>query len=118
MTEALDNSIMALARRQVFDEYIKSKANDLSAWLTECERVWKEEGTMLPYPSFSFYPEHEEIVERAKLLSKSTEEPKDVEVVEEEVKEIVEEVKEEEIQIPILPTKSVPVYYKNRRKWK
>lgn len=118
MTEALDNSMMALARKQVFDEYIKSKANELSTWLAECDRVWKEEGTMLPYQSFSFYPDHEEIVERAKLLSKSAEEPKDVEVVEEKVEEIVEEVKEEEIHIPTPPTKSVPVYYKNRRKWK
>jgi hypothetical protein len=110
---------MTLARQQVFDEYIKSKSSDLSTWMTECDRVWKEEGVMLPYPSFSFYPDEEEIISRAKLLSKPTEkEPEPESVVEEKIEKIVEELKEEEIQIPVLPTKSIPVQYKHRRKWK
>lgn len=106
----MDNSILALARQQVFDEYIKSKASYLSDWLIECDRVWKEEGTMLPYPSFSFYPDEEDIIARAKILSKPSEE----ESVTIKVNEEPEEVKEEETPSE---TKSVPVYYKQRRKW-
>lgn len=110
MSEQIDNSIMALARQQIFDEYIKKKSSELSDWLLECDRVWKEEGTLLPYPSFSVYPNEEDVITRAKLLSKSTEEP---EVEEETVKE---EIAEESV-LP-LQQNTVPVFYKKHRKWK
>lgn len=112
MSEQFNSSLLALARQQVFDEYIKAKADDLAEWLIACDKKWKEDGTMLPYPTFSFYPSEEDIIARAKLLSGASEEPTE-EIVESEK---VEEVKEEVITETENP--SVKVYYKHKRKWK
>lgn len=112
MSEQLNSSLLALARQQIFDEYIKAKADDLAEWLIACDKQWKEDGTMLPYPTFSFYPSEEDIIARAKLLSGASEEPT-VETVEPEA---VEEVKEEVIAETEKPP--VKVYYKQKRKWK
>lgn len=110
MMSEFNSSILALARQQVFDEYIKAKTDDLAEWLIACDKKWKEDGTMLPYPTFSFYPSEEDIIARAKLLSEASKEP---------IAETVEpeEVKEEEV---IAKTEKPPVkvYYKHKRKWK
>lgn len=115
MSEQIDNSLLSLARQQVFDEYIKTKADELAEWLLKCDTVWKAEGVMLPYPSFSFYPNDEDIIARAKLLSKTSKEST-IEVVEPEEVEQTEEVKQEVITETEKP--SVNVFYKSRKKWK
>lgn len=113
MSEQFSNSLLALARQQVFDEYIKAKADDLAEWLIACDKAWKDEGVMLPYPTFSFYPSEEDIIARARLLS---------EVPKEQTTEVVESVEPEEIKqeevIAETEKPNVKVYYKHKRKWK
>jgi len=114
MSNQFDSSILNLARQQISEEYIKSKSEDLANWLLECDRVWKEEGTMLPYPTYSFYPSEEDVIARAKLLSgNSIEEPN------EETIESAEEVNvNEEISIIKETMESKPIVtYKKKRKW-
>lgn len=112
MSEHFDSSILNLARQQITEEYIKSKSEDLANWLLECDRVWKEEGTMLPYPTYSFYPSEEDIIARARLLvDRSSKEEVKNNVVEEKVS--VEEPIVEQ-QAEVLP---VPTVYKKTRKW-
>lgn len=61
--------LMALARKQIYDEYIEKSSNDLSEWLLKSDAVWKQSGAFLPYPKLSVYPEEEEILARYKALT-------------------------------------------------
>jgi len=117
MSEQFNNSILNLARQQISEEYIKSKSEDLANWLLECDRVWKEEGVMLPYPTYSFYPSEEDIIARAKLLSGASIE-ESVEEPNEELIDAAEKVSvNEEISI-IKETIAKPIVtYKKKRKW-
>lgn len=117
MSNQFDSAILNLARQQISEEYIKSKSEDLANWLLECDRVWKEEGIMLPYPTYSFYPSEEDIIARAKLLSGASIE----QVIDEPNEELIEAKEKvgvnEEISI-IKDTVVKPIVtYKKKRKW-
>lgn len=67
--------LLALARKQIYDEYIEKSSKDLSEWLLKSDVVWKQSGALLPYPKLSVYPEEEEILARYKALSAPVEPP-------------------------------------------
>lgn len=112
MNDKIDSSLLAIARQQVFDEYIKARANDLTEWLLECDKAWKQDKTMLPYPSFPYYPNDEDIIARAKMISESLNKTSEEVIEEDEPEEIVEKIEEPEVQ------NTPRVFYKKKKKWK
>ena len=124
MTTLTKAELLAIARKQIFDEYIE-RGKRLDTWLEESEKAWKEEGIKIAYPSFPIYPFDGEVEERAELLkqqlsqkldmvnteAKPQEEPKVEEVL------IPEPVEPEPILKPSTTIKvPVAVYYKRPKK--
>jgi hypothetical protein len=66
--------LLALARQQLNDEFIKNRNEVHAKWQRESEAAWLTNGKLLPYPSnMAIYPTEKEVVARAlELYNKQT----------------------------------------------
>ena len=110
MNTTVKNELLAIARQQVFNEYIELRTKDLDRWMLESDIAWKRERIKLPYPSFPVYPTEEDIINRVQILSKSTEE---------NTEEIVEEKQKPNVKVEVLnddkPVEILPGFFKSKK---
>jgi hypothetical protein len=95
-----------LAKQQILKEQLEKRVIVLDDWLKECDAVWKEHHTLLPYPKHPTWPSDDDVNARAKIMYDSQQENNKKETNEKVIKPMVEQPKEEVEVIKINSTNS------------